>query len=173
MRKAHAFALAGLGALTLAGAAAAASPGTHTLTVPLPDGSTARVEYVGDVAPKVTVAPPSADGLMGPLRLFDRAFFDRSLFDMDRQMDELMRQTAQLARQAQAGTPVVNVAAYGNAPAGTTSVTVVSTSDGTQTCTRRTEVTSRGAGKPPQVVTSLSGDCGGSSAGGQPKTPTS
>ena len=171
MRKAHSFGLAGLGALSLAGAAAAASRDMHTLTVPLPDGSTARVEYVGDTAPKVTVTPTTAHGWMVPVRLFDRVFFDRSLFDMDRQMDELMREAAQLARQPQSGTPGVSVASYGNAPVGSTSITVVSTSNGSQTCTRQTEVVSQGQGKAPKVNTSVSGDCE-TSAGVQPKVPT-
>jgi hypothetical protein len=53
----------------------------------------------------------------------------------------------------------MNVAAFGNTPAGTQSVTVVSTSNGAKTCTRTTEVTAQGAGKPPKVVTNVSGDC--------------
>jgi hypothetical protein len=60
--------------------------------------------------------------------------------------------------------PGLNVAAYGNAPAGSSSVTIVSTSNGTKTCTRRTDVTSQGAGKAPKVVSSVSGDCADASA---------
>ena len=41
-------ALAGLGAAAIAGAALAARPQTHVMNVPLADGSTVRVEYVGD-----------------------------------------------------------------------------------------------------------------------------
>ena len=58
----------------------------------------------------------------------------------------------------------MNVAVYGNAPAGTQSVTVVSTSNGSKSCTRTTQLTSQGAGKPPKVVTSVSGDCAQTSA---------
>jgi len=43
MRKGHSFVLAGLGAVALAGAAVAASRDIHTMNVPLPDGSTAKV----------------------------------------------------------------------------------------------------------------------------------
>ena len=151
MRKVGLF-LAGLGAAALAGGAAAASRESHVMNVPLPDGSTARVEYVGDVAPKVTVVP----GAVAPFGMFDR-----SMFDMDRQIDAMMRQVDAMARapMAVAGTPGMNVAAYGNAPAGSQSVTVVSTSNGSKTCTRTTEVTSQGAGKPPKVVSNVSGDC--------------
>ena len=143
--------LAGLGAAALAGAATAASRDSHVMNVPLPDGSTARVEYVGDVAPKVTVVP----GAPAPFGLFGRG-----MFDMDRRIDAMMRQIDAMSRAPIAGTPGMNVAAYGNAPAGSQSVTVVSTSNGAKTCTRTTEVTSQGAGKPPKVVTNVSGDCG-------------
>jgi hypothetical protein len=156
MLKARAIVLAGLGAATLTGAAAAASRDTHTLNVPLPDGSTARIEYVGNVAPKVIVQPAAVPPLFAPFGLFDR-----SAFDIDRQIDAMMRQVNDMAAHATAVAPGVNVAAYGNVPAGTQSVTIVTTSNGTQTCTRRTEVTSQGAGKAPKVLTSLSGDCGG------------
>jgi hypothetical protein len=80
----------------------------------------------------------------------------------------MMRQVDQVARQPVAGVPGLNVAAYGNAPAGANSVTIVTTSNGTQTCTRRTDVTSEGPGKAPKVVSSVSGQCGAAPA---PKVP--
>jgi len=155
MRKAYAIVLAGLGAASIAGAAVAASRDTHTMNVPLPDGSTARVEYVGNVAPKVTVVP-------APVSPF--GLFDRSMFDMHRQIDAMMREVDAMTRMPVAGAPNLNVAAYGNAPEGTQSITVVSTSNGAKTCTRTTEVTSQGAGKPPKVVTNVTGDCGAAPA---------
>jgi hypothetical protein len=163
MRKAFGLVLAGAGAATLAGAALAASRDTRVMNVPLPDGSTAQVQYVGDVAPKVTVLP-------APLAPFD--LFGRSAFDMQRQIDAMMRQIDQVARQPLAGAPDLNVAAYGNAPAGSTSVTVVSTSNGAKTCTRTTEVTAQGAGKPPKVETKVSGDCAGSGGSVAIEKPT-
>ena len=165
MRKAFGLVLAGLGAAAIAGAAVAASRGSHVMNVPLPDGSTARVEYVGEVAPKMTVVPVPA----APFGIFDH-----SMFDMQRQIDAMMRQIDVLARapMAVAGTPGMNVAAYGNAPAGSQSVTVVSTSNGSKTCTRTTEVTSQGAGKPPKVVTNVSGDCDTAPPVSAPAKPT-
>lgn len=156
MRKAFAIVLAGLGAVTLTGAAVAASRDTHTMNVPLPDGSTARIEYVGNVAPKVTVTPaPFAVGFPS------FGMFDRHMADMQRQIDAMLREMNNVAEHPIAGAPGMNVAAYGNAPAGTRSVTVVSTSNGAKTCTRTTQVTSQGAGKPPKVVTNASADCAG------------
>jgi hypothetical protein len=167
MRKASAIVLAGLGAVTLTGAAAAASRDIHILNVPLPDGATARVEYVGNVAPKVTVTPATVPGPFAPFGMVDR-----TMFDMDRQIDAMMRQVDQIARQPMAGAPGLNVASYGNAPAGSSSVTIVTTSNGSQTCTRRTDVTSEGPGKAPKVVSSLSGNCGETHATPAPARPT-
>jgi hypothetical protein len=42
-------------AAAIAGTALAATRNSHVMNVALPDGSVARVEYVGNVAPKVTV----------------------------------------------------------------------------------------------------------------------
>jgi hypothetical protein len=161
MRKAFGLVLAGAGAAALAGAAVAASRDAHMMNVPLPDGSTAKVEYVGDVAPKVTVIPAPAAAPFG--------MFDRSMFDMQRQIDVMMHQIDNVARVPMAAVPGLNVAAYGNALSGAQSVTIVSTSNGARTCTRTTDVTSQGVGKPPKVVTNVSGDCAGSAA---PQKPT-
>ena len=163
MRKASALILAGLGAFALTGAAAAASKDTHVMNVSLPDGSIAKIEYVGNVAPKVSVTPAPMASIFAPFGMFDR-----SAYDIQRQIDAMMRQVDQVARQPVAGVPGLNVAAYGNAPAGVNSVTIVTTSNGTQTCTRRTDVTSEGPGKAPKVVSSVSGQCGAAPA---PKVP--
>jgi hypothetical protein len=164
MRKAQAIILAGAGAVALTGVGfAAGKAATHQMSVPLPDGSVAKIEYVGDVAPKVTVTP-------APLSVGFPSFgvLGRSMADMDRQIDAMLREMRQMQTRPVAGAPGMNVAAYGNMPAGSSSVTVVSTSNGTKTCTRTTEVTSQGAGKPPKVVTNVSGDC----AGSPPAAPT-
>jgi hypothetical protein len=163
MRKALSLVLAGLGAVAIGGAAVAESRDSHVMNVPLPDGSTARVEYNGDVAPRVTVVP----GVAAPFSIFDR-----SMFDMDRQIGAMMREVEAMARapMATVRVPEMNVAAYGTAPTGSQSVTVVSTSNGNKTCTRTMEVTSQGAGKPPKVVSNVSGDCGTATAPAPPTT---
>ena len=165
MREAFAIVFAGLGAVTLTSAAVAASRNTHTMNVPLPDGSVARIDYVGNVAPKLTITPAPMTPVFAPFGLFDR-----SAFDMQRQIDAMMRQIGAMTNATTAGVPGLNVAAYGNAPAGSSSVTVVSTSNGNATCTRTTEVTAQGAGKPPKVVTNVSGNCGAAPAA--PDKPT-
>jgi hypothetical protein len=155
-------ALAGVAAV-LAGTAVAAAPKTHVMNVPLPDGSTARVEYVGDVAPKVTVAPPSMAAMRDPWATAFPSFagFDRMFQQMERQSQEMMRQAQQMARQPAGAAPYI--ASYGNMPARGTSTTVISVSNGGSTCTRTTEVVSQGAGKPPKVTSNVSGQCSGGS----------
>lgn len=159
MRKLPAFAFAGVAAAALAGTAYAAGPKTHVMNVPLTDGSVARVEYVGDVAPKVTVAPrPLAEAAMPWAMPFPSfAGFDRMIAEMQRQSQEMMRQAQQMAHQPAGATPYI--ASYGDLPAGGTSTTVVSVSNGGGTCTRTTEVVSQGAGKPPKVTSNVSGQC--------------
>ena len=156
MRKLPAVALAGVTATALAGTAIAASSKTHAMNVPLPDGSVAHIQYVGDVAPKVTVEP-------GRLAGIDRAWTPQSMpsfAGLDQMMARLNQQMQELASQP-LGAPDMNVAAYGSLPSGATSTSVLSYSNGGSTCTRTTEVVSQGAGKPPKVTTNVSGDCSG------------
>jgi len=146
---------AGIAAAALAGTAIAASPQMHRMDVPLPDGGVVHVEYAGDVAPKVTVAPAQPGGLWAPMAfpaMPDMRNFNR-MFD---QMQKQMQQIEQIGRQA----PGMNIASYGGMPDGSTSVSVVTTSNGGVSCTRTTEVVSQGAGKPPKVTSNVSGDCG-------------
>jgi hypothetical protein len=156
------------GAAAFAGTAAvAAAPKpatarTHVMSVALPDGSAVRVEYVGDVAPKVTVSP----GAMASADPWGMAFpsfagFDRMIAEMDRQSEQMIRQAQQAASEPGAtGRAAPYIAAYGNLPAGGTSTTVVSVSNGGATCTRSTQVVSQGPGKPPKVTSNVSGQCG-------------
>ena len=154
MRKLAALAIAGLAAAAIAGAAiGATSNKTHVMNVPLPDGSVAHIQYVGDVAPKVTVEPGRLAGIEGawrPMGLPSFAGFDQVMARMNQQMQQMERQPMG---------PGMNVASYGSGPAGSTSTRVVSYSNWASTCTRTTEVVSQGAGKPPKVTSNVSGDC--------------
>jgi hypothetical protein len=152
--------LTGIAAAALAGTAyAAATAKTHVMTVPLADGSTVRVEYVGEVAPKVSLARPmaQADNAWGA-DFPSFAGFDRMIEQMQRQSEEMIRQAREAAQHPSGAAPYI--ASYGNLPAGGTSTTVVSVSNGGQTCTRTTEVVSQGPGKPPKVTSNVTGQCG-------------
>lgn len=150
--------LAGTAAAALAGTAYAASSNTHVMDVPLPDGAIAHVEYVGSVAPKVTIAEApdtQSDWDFGNLPSF--AAFDRMIEQMNQETQAMVRQAQQM--QNRAGAPGMNVASFGNLPAGTNSVSMVSYSSGDATCSRTTQVVSQGAGKAPKVTSSVSGNC--------------
>jgi hypothetical protein len=169
MTKLPMLAVAGIAAAAIAGTALAASSKTHVMNVALPDGAVAHIQYVGDVAPKVTVEPRRLAGIEDawrPMALPSFAGFGRMMEEMGRRNAELMRQVQQMP-----GTPGMNVASFGSLPAGGTSTSVVSYSNGASTCTRTTQVVSQGAGKPPKVTTNVSGDC--SSATPPPPTARS
>ncbi|HEX3424370.1 MAG TPA: hypothetical protein VHS33_13365 [Sphingomicrobium sp.] len=163
MRRLPAFAFA-VAAAAFAGVAVAA-PKTHTMDVSLPDGSVAHIEYVGDVAPKVTFAPAAVagpgDDWATPFSTF--AGFDRMMEQMRRQSEDMIRQAQQMSHQPVGAAPYV--ASYGNLPAGQTSTTIVSVSNNGVTCTRTTEVVSEGPGKTPKITSNVSGHCGEVPAG--------
>jgi hypothetical protein len=140
----------------------AAANDSRIMTVDLPDGSQARIEYKGDVAPKITVEPATR---LVPVRWADPAIsapfalFDRIAADMDQQMDAMFRQARMLESASAADAPL-DRAALGALPAGTVSYRFVSTSTGNGVCSRSVQVTSLGADQQPKVVSSSSGDCG-------------
>ncbi|HET7710219.1 MAG TPA: hypothetical protein VFK50_11935 [Sphingomicrobium sp.] len=164
MRKAFGLTLASLGAILLSGAAIAASQQRNILNVPLPDGSTARVEYVGDVAPKVAVIPSPRS-----VTLPDIGSIHQRMSDLQRRIEAMLRNMRDLRPESFLAGPGMNVAAFGDAPVHSSSVIIVTTSNGSKTCTRKTEVTSAGPGKAPQIVTTARGDC--DAAGAASNTP--
>jgi hypothetical protein len=160
VRKLPAFAFGAVGAVAIAGAAVAATPKTHKMDVNLPDGSVAHIEYVGDVKPKVTIAPRPYAAADAPWAMGFPSFagFDRMFEQMQRQSQEMMRRAQEMSRNPGAAAPYI--ASYGDVPAGaSSSTTVVSVSNGGATCTRTTHVVSQGAGKPPKVTSNVSGQC--------------
>ena len=166
MRKLPVFAL-GIAGAALAGTAIAGGPKTHVMNVPLADGSSVRLEYVGDVAPKVSVTPVEQRGMWSPIAFPGFGNFDRMFEQMNRQMQQIQ----QMARQpgaAVAGSP--HVASYGSMPPGATSYSISTVSDGA--CTRTTEVVSQGDNQPSKVTTSSSGKCAPGAAPPAPAVPT-
>ena len=162
MRTLSKLGLAAVCAAGLAGTAVAAVRTTHVMNVALPDGSVARVEYVGDVAPKVIVAPArpiafAPFGFAAGLPMPALGMFEQ----MDREMAAAMRQIDEMARQPLAnGKAGANFASFGSAPEGASSYSVVTVSENGHQCSRSTQVIGQGAGKPPKVISNASGDCG-------------
>lgn len=169
MRKLPVFAIAGVAAAALAGTAIAANRYSHVMNVSLPDGSVVRVQYVGDVAPKVAVDPvrPALPDDWTVIPSF--ASFDRMMEKLNRETEAMIHQAQQMAVQPGAGAAAPFVASFGNAPAGaSSSTTIVSFSNGSGTCTRTAQAISQGPGKPPKVTSSVSGNCGAASGPAQP-----
>lgn len=159
--------LVGAAAIATAGTAIAAANDNRVMTVDLPDGSLARIDYQGDVAPKVTVQPAIRFvpvGFADPAVTAPFALLDRIAADMDRQVNAMVQQTRMLEAAAASGA-TLDWAALGNLPAGTVSYRFVSTRSGNGACRRSVQVTSLGADQQPKVVSSSSGDCDASSRG--------
>ncbi len=161
-------------AALVAGAALAASQKLHTMTVALPDGGTATIQYTGDVKPNVRISSnPFETGFLAPAPIFFapdlvpadagiagiEARMQQVAAQMDRQIQAALSEADTLAKQADQNAPMS--AAFSNLPAGTESYSFISSTNGGKTCTKLTTVTSDGHGKP-NVVTKTSGDCGAS-----------
>jgi hypothetical protein len=164
VRKLPLIAIAAAGSLAIGGSVVAAKAPTHVLDVPMTDGSIAHIEYVGEVAPKVTITPrPLPPG--GPM-----AFPGFPAFPV---FDQMHGPAGIMIRQGP-GTPgaMPMTVSMGNLPPGvTSSTTVVSLSNDGTTCTRTTEVESQGPGKPPKVTSSITGKCDKGAPGAPPPLP--
>lgn len=162
MRKLVKLAFAGVAAVAIAGTAVAASGDKHVMTVALPDGGAAHIEYYGDVAPKVTIAPGEFapfGAAWAPMAFPNFGNLDQAIARMNAAQAAMMKQVQQITRGVGSKMAPIDVVSYGNMPAGANSVSVVSVSNGGATCSRTTEITSRGAGKAPKVVSKISGEC--------------
>jgi hypothetical protein len=153
-----AVALAGVTAV-----AAAEHTPVHVMTVHLPDGSVEKIHYTGTIAPRILVrdeaVPMAAEGFLDTAFGVDSPFaeLDRISAEMDRQAAMMMQQAAMM--QAPPGA-AMHEAALAGAPAGASSFTQVSMSNGQGVCTQSVRVTSMGDGKAPKVERSASGACG-------------
>ena len=164
MRRFAKFALAGAAAAAIAGTGYAATNKAHVMDVALPGGAVAHIQYYGDIAPQVTIVtrPLALPGMLLPMAFPQFGDIDRMIAQMNQQTEAMIRQAQTMAAQPVA--PGMDVASYGNMPAGANNVNVVSYSSGGRTCTRTTQIISQGTGKPPKVTTNVSGDCGSAPA---------
>jgi hypothetical protein len=168
MRRLHIAILAGAAVALAAGTAVAETAKTHTMNVALPDGSTAHIEYAGDVAPKVTVKPAQRAAA------FDRAYdpfanLDRMMAAMEARHQEVLQQMAAMERsagQAAQASPGQLIAS-GNMPAGSQFTMVQSTTDANG-CTRTVRYSSDGSSQQPQKTETSSGKCGKAEAKAAP-----
>ncbi|MGE5722731.1 MAG: hypothetical protein ACM3YM_09735 [Sphingomonadales bacterium] len=165
--------LGAVGAATLAGAAAAAGQQARILNLRLPDGSIARIRYVGDVPPKVIVLPRARMAVpvafMAPRMAFPMPDFDRIAAAMDRRMALMERQAAALQTSSRAGG--MRTISLRPLPPGTMQYRFVSTSDGKRTCSRSVRITSAGPNQPSKVVSQSFGSCPDTASAVEPVAP--
>jgi hypothetical protein len=165
MTKFRIAALAGIAAASIAGAAFAAAHDQHVMTVTLPDGAVAKIEYSGDIPPKLVALPAQRIAMMSAPRAmmadpFDSAFFaqfDAMHAAMMRQM-QVMQAMATMPAAAAMAQSGVHYAATGG-------------SSGMHFCSQSVSVTAQGPGKPAKVVTESHGDCGGAAAAPRVSAP--
>jgi hypothetical protein len=160
--------LLGVAAIALIGAVAYAAdpPQTHVLTLQLPGGGVEQIRYTGDVAPKIVFqrGPPAPAAWASQLGGDPFAALDRIQAEMDREIAGMLQHRLVAPAMRAMSTGPLQQTTMGNAPAGATSYSMVSTFSGGHQCTQSVEVTSQGPGKAPKVVRQSSGDCGAAQA---------
>ncbi len=162
MHKYRSAALAGLAALCVAGAAFVAMDHTHAMQVDLPDGSVARIEYQGVVAPHVRIEPavplePVAIGEPFAPSLFDP--FGRLAADLDHEADDVVRHVIVLEPQATSTQGQVGTTSLATLPPGIVSYRYISTGDGKSACTYAWQIISQGERRSPGIMSAGEGDC--------------
>ncbi len=166
MRKVQTFLMAGAAALALAtlSAVAGENPKMKEMTVRLPGGGVAHIEYTGETPPKVVIGQgdPIFDGFwgVGPLVRFNPSL-DPAFADIDRLQRALERRFETILREAQAlhTDPEAMIKVGDGSAPGSFSYSFVSRSSGGKTCSHSARITTPANGGKPKVVEQTSGDC--------------
>jgi len=177
MRRVRTVLLAGavvVGVAGLAGLALAAVPQIHEMAIRLPGGGVERIQYTGNVQPKVVFVgapafPVASFGFWGAASPF--ADIDRISALMDRQMDAMFRETQAMQQVVLSGG--LDQAVLKDVPRGTSSYSMVTTISGNGFCSRSMQVTSSPDGGKPKVVSHSSGNCGSAAAMTAPSVSSS
>jgi len=145
------------GASLLFAGAAVAAEALRTMEVDLPDGSVAHVTYTGDVAPRVAIAPMEAS----PVLAYDPFLaMEREFAAMRQRHAQMLQRVAELQRDAATSAQSGRITVSGDLPAASSySYTVVSSSNGRNTCTQTVQWSSDGSSAAPKVTRASSGDC--------------
>jgi hypothetical protein len=154
---------AALACAAVAGLAAAAIANDHVMTLRLPDGSVAKIHYLGDTPPQVSLQPAPAAAPVGVIAFApgfgaNAVFADPAFADLARMEQAMDQQAAAMMRQAMAPG-----AAFAG-PGGFTQVEMGRMPAGAHFCSRSVQIRDTGDGKAPQVITQSSGDCGAPAA---------
>ena len=163
MRTLHTALFAGIAAIGLSGMAVAQTAQTHVMTIRMPGGGIAQIQYTGNLAPQVSIAsgPAAVDAAMPMPTLFgpDSPFaaLDRISAEMDRQLAEVLHAADAAAAQARSGRMVE--AGLNALPPGIQSYSFVSTMSGNGVCSESVEIIAPGNGQKPRIVRHSSGNC--------------
>jgi len=144
----------------------------HVMTLPLNDGSIVRVDYEGDVAPRISFAP-AARPASAPVAIVDPfAQMDAIFAAMEQRHAAMMREIAALQARAGANpsSPVQQISAGDDMPAGGAYSFVSTTTTSSDGCQHSVQVTQR-AGAAPQRVERSFGRCGGVYSAPEPQSP--
>lgn len=157
--------VAAIAAIGFCGMALAQDAQIHTMTVTLPGGGVAQIQYTGSTPPQVALGDAPAPMFAAMPPFFDAsspfAEMERISAAMDRQADRMFREAAAL----EAGSAQPNLTATSTMPVGAREYSFVSEINGNNVCSRSMVITSNGNGAP-HVVTHTSGNC---SAAGAPR----
>src|SRR6185312_14764753 len=155
MRIASLAVLAAAGSLLLAGSASAQT--MHTMTVTLPDGAAAQIQYAGPVPPRVEIVPATAaDIAFAP-------FWPASSDPIFAEMWMIAAAMMNAPAMAGGGDGVWRIDAS-DLPAGARSYTFSETLGPNGVCRQSMTITSQGPGAKPHVATRQSGTCGNPNA---------
>lgn len=151
--------VAAIAAIGFCGMALAQDAQIHTMTVTLPGGGVAQIQYTGSTPPQVALGDAPAPMFAAMPPFFDAsspfAEMERISAAMDRQADRMFREAAAL----EAGSAQPNLTATSTMPVGAREYSFVSEINGNNVCSRSMVITSNGDGGAPHVVTHTSGNC--------------
>jgi hypothetical protein len=154
---------------------AAARQDSHVMTIRLPGGVMEQIRYSGGVPPQIMFTGGAMPFDVGwPVAFFgpDSPFaeLNRISAEMDRQMTAMIGNA-----DAFAANPGLTEIEAGKVPPGAESYSFVSSMSGNGICARSIQITSRGEGQKPQVLSRTYGDCehggGGAVPGAQHAAP--
>ncbi|HVV65883.1 MAG TPA: hypothetical protein VHC42_10465 [Rhizomicrobium sp.] len=149
-----------IAAAALVGAGGLAEAGNaklHAISVRLPDGGRAIVEYTGDMPPKVSFERAPWFAAFGGLP--GLSAFTRMEAQMDSRMQAMMRKANAMAKDWPNADRLFD-AGFGAMPKGGRGYSFFSGFSSDGVCARSITVTSNGAGERPRVEQRMSGDCG-------------
>jgi hypothetical protein len=119
--------------------------------VQLPDGGVERIQYTGDVAPRVVLMPVPAMTASALMIADPFAALERVSTVMRQQESAMLRQVHALADAPDGALPGL--------PTGADGYSLLSTMSGNGVCMRSVRITYNGGAAAPRMVSSTSGDC--------------